>query len=40
VPVLPEDTPETLHARIQVQEYKILPQAIVLAAAQRAGWHP
>ncbi|MBW4496355.1 MAG: phosphoribosylglycinamide formyltransferase [Oscillatoria princeps RMCB-10] len=40
VPVLPEDTPETLHARIQVQEHKILPQAIVLAAAQRAGWHP
>ena len=33
VPVLPEDTPETLHARIQVQEHSILPQAIALAAS-------
>ena len=32
VPVLPDDTPETLHARIQVQEHRILPQAITLAA--------
>ncbi|WP_017654138.1 phosphoribosylglycinamide formyltransferase [Fortiea contorta] len=32
VPVFPDDTPETLHARIQVQEYQILPQAIALAA--------
>lgn len=32
VPVLPNDTPETLHARIQVQEHRILPQAIALAA--------
>jgi phosphoribosylglycinamide formyltransferase-1 len=32
VPVLPDDTPETLHARIQVQEHRILPQAIALAA--------
>lgn len=32
VPVLLEDTPETLHARIQVQEYLILPTAIALAA--------
>lgn len=32
VPVLPEDTPETLHARIQVQEHLILPSAIALAA--------
>lgn len=31
VPVLPDDTPETLHARIQVQEHRILPQAIALA---------
>ncbi len=30
VPVLPDDTPETLHARIQVQEHSILPQAITL----------
>ncbi|KYC35663.1 phosphoribosylglycinamide formyltransferase [Scytonema hofmannii PCC 7110] len=32
VPVLPGDTPETLHARIQVQEHRILPDAIALAA--------
>ncbi len=31
VPVLPNDTLETLHARIQVQEHLILPQAIYLA---------
>ncbi|GAA6620671.1 phosphoribosylglycinamide formyltransferase [Scytonema sp. NUACC26] len=31
VPVLPDDTPETLHARIQVQEHRILPDAIALA---------
>lgn len=34
VPVLPNDTAETLHARIQVQEHKILPQAIAIAAKQ------
>lgn len=34
VPVLPDDTPETLHARIQVQEHQILPQGIRLAARQ------
>lgn len=33
VPVLPEDTLETLHARIQVQEHNILPKAIALAAS-------
>jgi phosphoribosylglycinamide formyltransferase 1 len=33
VPVLPDDTPETLHARIQIQEHRILPQAIALAAS-------
>ena len=31
VPVLPDDTWETLHARIQIQEHLILPQAISLA---------
>ncbi|MBD2681355.1 MULTISPECIES: phosphoribosylglycinamide formyltransferase [Nostoc] len=31
VPVLPDDTPETLHARIQIQEHRILPMAIALA---------
>jgi phosphoribosylglycinamide formyltransferase-1 len=35
VPVLPGDTPETLHARIQVQEHRILPQAIALAAQRQ-----
>ncbi|MBD2724997.1 phosphoribosylglycinamide formyltransferase [Nostoc sp. FACHB-892] len=33
VPVLPDDTPETLHARIQIQEHRILPLAIALAAS-------
>ncbi len=28
VPVLPDDTPETLHARIQVQEHRLLPKVI------------
>jgi phosphoribosylglycinamide formyltransferase 1 len=32
VPVLPEDTAETLHARVQMQEHLILPQAINLLA--------
>lgn len=35
VPVLPDDTPETLQARIQVQEHRIYPQAIALAAQQQ-----
>ncbi|HLQ60362.1 MAG TPA: phosphoribosylglycinamide formyltransferase [Candidatus Acidoferrales bacterium] len=30
VPVLEGDTPETLHARIQVEEHRLLPQAIHL----------
>ena len=28
VPVLPDDTAETLHARIQVQEHRLLPEAV------------
>lgn len=32
VPILPEDTPETLHARIQVQEHRIFPLGIIWAA--------
>ena len=32
VPVLPEDTAATLHARVQMQEHIILPQAIELLA--------
>lgn len=31
VPILPKDTPETLHQRIQIQEHRILPQAIAIA---------
>ena len=34
VPVLPDDTPKTLQARIQVQEHRIFPAAIALAAAE------
>ncbi|QQE64013.1 phosphoribosylglycinamide formyltransferase [Leptolyngbya sp. BL0902] len=36
VPVLPDDTPDTLQARIQVQEHRIYPAAIALAASQMA----
>lgn len=32
VPVLPGDTAETLHARVQIQEHKIFPKGIALAA--------
>jgi len=32
VPILPDDTAETLHARIQVQEHKIIVGAIALIA--------
>lgn len=35
VPVLPNDTPETLHQRIQVQEHRIYPLAIALAAQEQ-----
>ncbi|MEH2251276.1 phosphoribosylglycinamide formyltransferase [Nostoc sp.] len=37
VPVLPDDTAETLHARIQIQEHRILPLAIALAASSSKG---
>jgi phosphoribosylglycinamide formyltransferase 1 len=37
VPVLPNDTPETLHQRIQVQEHRIYPIAIALAAQEQAA---
>ncbi|MDZ7963330.1 MAG: phosphoribosylglycinamide formyltransferase [Aulosira sp. DedQUE10] len=36
VPILPDDTAQTLHARIQLQEHRILPQAIALAAKRRS----
>ncbi|WP_309740458.1 MULTISPECIES: phosphoribosylglycinamide formyltransferase [unclassified Chamaesiphon] len=32
VPVFPDDTAQTLHARVQIQEHLILPQAIELLA--------
>ena len=35
VPVLEDDTPETLHARIQVEEHKAFPEALSLLAAGR-----
>ena len=34
VPVLPDDTPETLHARIQVQEHILYPAAILSAISR------
>jgi len=34
VPVLEDDTLDTLHRRIQAQEHKILPQAIAIAVAK------
>lgn len=34
VPILPDDTLETLQARIQVQEHRIFPQAIAIAATR------
>jgi len=35
VPVLEDDTPETLHARIQTEEHKAFPEALRLLAADR-----
>ncbi len=37
VPILTDDTPETLHARVQIEEHRILPQAIALAALNESG---
>lgn len=34
VPILPDDTPATLQARIQVQEHRIYPAAIAIAATR------
>jgi phosphoribosylglycinamide formyltransferase-1 len=36
VKVQPDDTPDTLHARIQVEEHRILPEAIELIARSLA----
>ena len=33
VPVMEDDTPETLHARIQVQEHMAYPEALRIVAA-------
>ena len=33
VPILPDDTPETLHERVQIQEHQIIVGAIALAAS-------
>jgi phosphoribosylglycinamide formyltransferase-1 len=40
VPVLPDDTPETLQARIQIQEHRIFPAAIALAAQMQPRTEP
>ena len=37
VPVLPDDTAETLHARIQVEEHKIYPAVVAQFAAAAAS---
>ncbi|MFM7189882.1 MAG: phosphoribosylglycinamide formyltransferase [Microcystaceae cyanobacterium] len=37
VPILPGDTPASLHARIQIQEHQLFPLAIALAAQQTHG---
>ncbi|MBC6473835.1 MAG: phosphoribosylglycinamide formyltransferase [Hormoscilla sp. GM102CHS1] len=37
VPVMPDDTPESLHARVQVMEHRILPRAIALAASRTSS---
>ena len=36
VPILPEDTPATLHLRVQAEEHRILPMAIALLAMQQS----
>jgi phosphoribosylglycinamide formyltransferase-1 len=36
VPVFPDDTAETLHQRIQVEEHRLYPEAIRLVAARLA----
>ncbi len=37
VPILIDDTSETLHARVQIEEHRILPQAIALAVLSEEG---
>ena len=40
VPILPDDTLETLQARIQVQEHRIFPKAIAIAATAVSTMSP
>jgi phosphoribosylglycinamide formyltransferase-1 len=37
VPVLPGDTPEALHARIQVEEHRLYPSVLARFAARKRG---
>ena len=37
VPVLPGDTPESLHARIQVEEHRLYPAVVAQIAARRGS---
>src|SRR5690606_1080635 len=37
IPVLPEDTAESLHARIQVEEHALYPEVIAQIARQLVG---
>ena len=37
VPVLPDDTSATLHARIQGEEHRVYPEAIAITAARLAA---
>lgn len=39
VPILPDDTPETLHARIQKEEHRLYPQALQLLADDKIRLH-
>ncbi len=40
VPVLPADTPDSLAARVLVQEHKLYPRALAMVAASLAGTAP
>ncbi len=40
VPVLQDDTPETLHARIQIQEHRLLPEVINQIALGKIELNP
>jgi phosphoribosylglycinamide formyltransferase 1 len=40
VPILPGDTPESLHARIQIAEHRLYPEAIKHVAAMHAQIQP